>query len=367
MILIGDDLDEGREEQGSGGQLDILVYEHVTGGGLAGRDLPASWAVEGRAIRRTLASDFARVAGVRVTMPLDARLADEPGPWTVIRIGPDQGVEVVAMLASRADYTVLIAPETDGILENLTRTIADRGGRSLGPTAAAVSLTADKFRLGEHLLRLGLRTPSVRLVRPRAGLPRDAAYPAVLKPVDGAGAGDTFFIESADDPLVGFFPNDIGLLQPWIQGEPRSATFLNLDGGGPILVGVGTQRLDREGGRIVYQGGAILDDSMPVDHPTRLAVARIPGLNGLVGVDYVHDPKTGRATLIEINPRPTTSIVGLVAVLGAGRLAGIWLGTERIASNRSVEPLARPASPLTFGADGSIRSNESPLDRTPRS
>ena len=41
----------------------ILIHEWVTGGGLAGSCLTASWAAEGRAMRRSIAADFAALAG----------------------------------------------------------------------------------------------------------------------------------------------------------------------------------------------------------------------------------------------------------------------------------------------------------------
>ncbi len=52
----------------------VLVYEHVTGGGLADRELPASWAIEGAAMRRAIVGDFAAVPGVKVVTTIDSRL-----------------------------------------------------------------------------------------------------------------------------------------------------------------------------------------------------------------------------------------------------------------------------------------------------
>src|SRR5262245_8994121 len=102
----------------SGPPMTILVHEWVTGGGLAGSPLPPSWAAEGGAMRRAIAADFASMPGssVGVTMTLDARLADDPGPWTVERIGEGQETDRVRELARTADFTVVIAPETMGIL-----------------------------------------------------------------------------------------------------------------------------------------------------------------------------------------------------------------------------------------------------------
>ena len=109
----------------------VLVHEWVTGGGLAGADLPPSWAMEGRAMRRAIATDFARVPGVRVIVTLDDRWTDDPGPWTVVRVGPGREESIFADLASQAQGTVLIAPETSGILaarapaiEHARRTLA---------------------------------------------------------------------------------------------------------------------------------------------------------------------------------------------------------------------------------------------------
>src|SRR3954452_11321943 len=90
----------------------ILISEYVTGGGLAGSPLPASWAAEGRAMRRAVARDFASLPGVRVVVTLDERQPDDPGPWTVVRVGPGEEPARFATLAARADFTALIAPES---------------------------------------------------------------------------------------------------------------------------------------------------------------------------------------------------------------------------------------------------------------
>lgn len=328
----------------------VLVHEHVSGGGLAGSDLPESWAVEGSAMRRALAGDFAAVDGVRVVMTLDARLPDEPGPWSTARIGPGDSVDTLPHLATRADATVAVAPESDGVLKELARSIGRRtGARWLGCSPDAIDLTGDKASLARHLRHHGIEHPSSLRVRPRDGLPPGATYPAVLKPIDGAGAVDTLYVASADDPILSTFGPVVGLLQPFLRGEPRSATFLV----GPDrarLVGVSQMDIERDGGRFVYKGGTILPESLPDDHPARRAVGCVPGLRGLVGVDYMAAPKTGRAVVLEINPRPTTSVVGLVRALGPGRLASAWLDT--IGQGRPDADFPPPTLPIAFRADG---------------
>ena len=92
---------------------------------------------------------------------------------------------------------MLIAPETSGILASITRDLEHAGARLLGFDGRAVELAADKARLAERLRELAIDTPPTRTIVPAAGLPSDASYPAVLKPVDGAGSVDTFYLADA--------------------------------------------------------------------------------------------------------------------------------------------------------------------------
>ena len=61
---------------------------------------------------------------------------------------------------------------------------------------------------------------------PAAGLPRDASYPAVLKPVDGAGSVDTYLVAHAGDIPSAALAMPVALLQPFHAGIPMSASFL---------------------------------------------------------------------------------------------------------------------------------------------
>ena len=53
----------------------------------------------------------------------------------------------------------------------------------------------------------------------------------------------------------------------------------------------------------------------------------MPGLQGYVGVDLVLGEET--CWLIEINPRPTTSYVGLRRVIDLNMAAAIWHACRR--------------------------------------
>ncbi len=313
--------------QPSEGSLTVLVHEWVTGGGLAGAPMPQSWADEGRAMRRAIAADFASVARnrVRVIVTLDARLPDDPGPWTIERLGPEQELDRLRALAGEADATVLVAPETSGTLARLTRDLRTAGARVLGSSPEAIDLTGDKHRLAAWLRSRGIDTPPSRIILPEAGLPPDATYPAVLKPVDGAGCIDTFYVVDARSLPACARAMSQALLQPFVAGVPMSASFL-IDGQGRAwLLGVGVQRIAIRGDRFAYQGGRLPAPSRAAEPQLRPALGAIPGLRGYVGVDFIWDPEAEHATVLEINPRPTTSCVGLTQLLPPGRLAEAWL------------------------------------------
>ena len=67
----------------------------------------------------------------------------------------------VAEAAAQSDATLLIAPECDGILENLITRIAGPSIRLLGAPAGAVRLCGDKLALGRHFAARGVPTPPV--------------------------------------------------------------------------------------------------------------------------------------------------------------------------------------------------------------
>ena len=308
-------------------------------------------------MRRALAEEFASVEGVRVVMMLDAILPDEPGHWEVVRVGPGGELATFRRLAASSDFTLLIAPESDGLLLERAKSIEMAGGRSLGSRLAAMALCGDKLLLGRWLETRGIPTPRSVVIGPNGRLPAEFPYPAVLKPIDGAGALDTFAIGRADRPPVGISTGKSMLLQPYVAGEPMSAAFLVGIDGIARLVGVGRQQIEVRGGRFSYLGGTIPAEPEPPLDAVREAVASVKGLRGWVGVDFVWQAATGKITVLEINPRATTSFVGYRRLLAPGALARAWLAAMQDPGGydwNSLESEISQAHPIAFEADGHV-------------
>ena len=97
--------------------MEILVYEHLTGGGFAKAELPAWGLPEGYAMLKALIEDFKRL-GCKVSTTLDWRIpsreiqADQVQPVKQ----NDRLEEKLVKLASKVDAAIIVAPEQGGTL-----------------------------------------------------------------------------------------------------------------------------------------------------------------------------------------------------------------------------------------------------------
>ena len=315
----------------------IFVYEHLTAlegaRGDSSSPLAPSLLAEGRAMRDAVCADFERSPGVRVrTLDTDSEPAFRKE-------------------AAAADYVLVIAPEFDGILEKRCRWAEESGSELLGPTPMAVCLTADKLRLAQHLRAAGVPTPECW---PLGQEPTDA-FPIAWKPRDGAGSQATFLLTTPADRLrvqaaleSERCPSPM-IAQTFVEGVAASIAFLIGPQGATALVPC-RQHLSDDG-RFIYRGG-----SLPLPRPlasqalqvASAAVGCVEGLRGYVGVDVVVTEHEG--WVIEMNPRLTTSYIGLRA-LARFNLAEAMLATFRGEELSSLEWEARA---ITFTADGRV-------------
>lgn len=314
----------------------VFVYEHVCGGGMAGEDLPESWAIEGRDMLEAAVLAFAD-AGCDVVTTADARFAPHL-PAEVIPIDrPDKLHEILRDVPRSTRHGLLIAPETEGILERIS-TIADLvPGWNLGSSAEAVALCGDKRATARHLRTARLPHPQPLDVSAHLR-PYCPDSPYVVKPVDGAGSLDTFRVDGiAPDDFFDKFALERArfLVQPFVPGTSAGISFL-CDGEGeaePVAACLHEVRFEPvEPGiaHIVCDGGGSMRD-LPHETVERVseALRTIPGLRGWAGVDVVLDGAGRLATILEINPRLTSSFVWAINRTMRSEIASRWLATAR--------------------------------------
>jgi predicted ATP-grasp superfamily ATP-dependent carboligase len=297
----------------------VLVYEHLSGGGVVDDD-PAATArlmPAGLAMRDAIAADLLRSGDCDVTVASCRDATPVPAGATAVAAEPGETPQAfVARLAGQHDLAWVVAPETGGCLGEFARIVGP--ARWLGCDIGAIELASRKGTTLGRLAASGVATPP--------DLARDgAAQGWVVKPDDGAGAVATRrhadHAAAAADLDARRRDGAPGWMEPWVDGDPLSVSLLCRADGAELL-SVNRQRIEvGAGGEITYLGVDI--DVLPPADPRRAALAMlagrvasaIAGLRGFVGIDLVWHPQRG-PVVIEVNPRVTCAYVGLPERLG---------------------------------------------------
>ncbi|HEV7223865.1 MAG TPA: ATP-grasp domain-containing protein [Pirellulales bacterium] len=300
----------------------IFVYEHLTGGGLLNAAspgaAPASLLPEGKAMAAALIADFAALPNVEALAMRDRRLAPwKPAARRLVDVA-DSAEHAAAFdrCAGEADWTVLIAPETAGALADRCRRVAAVGGRLLGPSLALVELAADKHAAAEFLAARGVATPAGRPFQAGQPWPADFSYPAIWKPRDGAGSQGIVYLETPDGPRLDPRREE-GRLERFCPGLPASVAVLCGPGGLRLALPPCSQRLSDDR-RFAYLGGALplaAELAMRARALAERAARALSGALGYLGVDLALGAESDGTgdVVIEVNPRLTTSYIGLRA------------------------------------------------------
>jgi predicted ATP-grasp superfamily ATP-dependent carboligase len=317
-----------------------FVFEFVSGGGMANLDLPASWLEEGRAMLEAAVQALADNR-IEVVTTIDARF-DFPLPARTIRVEYTDQVETILTDALQStDFGLIIAPESDGILQRLTTLAESAPGWHLGSSADAVVLGADKLATSLHLLQ----NPNLRRLMPptlNGSSCTHVSERVVIKPVEGAGSIDTFVVAGSTLELA--FAR-LGLdrsrfvVQEFVPGVSAGLSLLS-DGMGKVehvaacMHDVTFESIEQGIDRIV------LKDGHPANHVSEQAITiaaeavrAIPGLRGWVGVDVILDANGKLSAILEINPRLTSSFVWALNRTDRSDIMSRWLalhGSARV-------------------------------------
>ena len=304
----------------------LLIWEYATGGGLldeAVADLGALSA-EGRAMVEAVAADAAAVQGTQVHLIWDDRLRPphrNVGCHTIVhRVAcPAQRDDVFQRGCETCEGVFVIAPETEGILAAWTDRACQGRARVLSASGPLLVLASDKWETRRFLIERGVPVPPgtaasgqerarwLAAERRRVALP--AATGWITKPRDGCGSIGLKRWALEENPSL-----ERGeYLERWIPGHAASVLAVGTPDGYHLLPPA-RQHLDPQS--LTYRGGHV-----PLSQPDLRKRAKrlaerlfdvLPRSCGFVGVDLVlaatgaHDD-----VVIEVNPRLTTSYVGL--------------------------------------------------------
>lgn len=325
----------------------VFLYEFVSGGGCFHHSITrapeGALLAEGLAMWQALYDDFDRIDGVEVTSTRDARLP--PITQKVIPVGEDDTSQFLD-IARQSDFTLVIAPEFDGHLRQRVCMLEKHGCSHLGCSVDFIDIAANKTLTAERLGAADVRVPRGQLIRAAQGVPQDFVYPAVLKVNDGAGSMGHVVASPPIAPMT----TDMRV-EELVAGIACSQSWFCFGNRQLIACPPMRQHLALDGS-LHYSGGGRLMDAGLVGRATnaaRRAILALPPTNGYVGVDLVLGESSDGDFVIEVNPRLTTSYIGL-RQLTRGNLAEVMLQIAQ-----GIQPtVVFDRHPVRFQADGTV-------------
>ncbi len=282
--------------------MDIMVAEYAVGAGEGGTIL-----LEGRAMLDVLAKSFI-AAGHKVVYPTSGPVL--PAGTAVKTNDFDRSVEE---LSAQCDAALVVAP--DELLGDLTEMV-EKNTINLGCPSGSVRLCADKLKCTRILENEGIKVPATII----SGEPNvfSLGDRVVLKPRWGCASEDTTLTRYSCATMIpeGF------VATRYIEGEHLSAslvvgndTLSRSQSQSPLALPLTVNRQNISiGSEIQYNGGTVGVDTGRNQELFQAAQrsAEALGCRGYVGVDIVLADKPW---VIDVNPRPTTSIIGISKVM----------------------------------------------------
>lgn len=253
----------------------------------------------------------------QVHTTVDARVCAPKKRVQCVVITPEmEAWQIWQQKMSEVDAVWLIAPETGGVLQRLTQLGVDAGKLVLGCAPESIGITTSKYATWQALVQAGVRTiPTYRA----DDFPRQLHDEWLVKPDDGAGCEETRHFDDAQTLstwLASQANTGAFVIQPYQTGIPASMSCL-IQHGKALVLSCNRQHIIETQGVLAYQGSVLNELQahwQAFEQVANQVAAAISGLAGYVGIDViVHEEEI---FVVEVNPRLTTSYVGLRQATG---------------------------------------------------
>lgn len=335
----------------------ILLLEYITAGGLCNQPLPDSLLREGTLMRDALLADFSELANVEVFTSYDERVSLPKHANVAMLVDESSNViDLWKSLLKKCDAALIIAPEFDGILSQLTQLVDACGVINLGSKSEAVNLFSNKYETYHALIHAKIPTIPTYTAREFLHAEFFKLNPSlitlfnkgcVLKPIDGAGCSETHFFHTVSalhlwlNETAQFSDLARYIVQPFQAGLPASISMLCKAGAAWVLscneqlveinlvLGQKTtlsseqdknqasnraeiQELPVLHAPIRYTGSVVnglFSQHVAFSQLAQTIAHAFPDLNGYVGIDVIVNGD--KIYVVEVNPRITTSYIAL--------------------------------------------------------
>lgn len=343
----------------------VLLLEHFLAGGLLDSEPPSDALLcEASAMVRTILRGLFSISWVEPTLLVHSSHQHrfEPDLQGLIRVTRgSRPPESLRAALSDSDAFLLIAPETNQLLLEMTLVVESSAKKLLSPSSSWVRLFGDKWRTHGWLTEFGIRTPRTCLLEHGDDLiktwKQNGLGPEiVVKPRDGCGSIGVQKSPATQTLVSRMTAGESVIFQEFVEGLPASISILSGPHGAHVLPPT-WQTLGGESG-YEYLGGRF-----PLDHSFRLRAERLGhtvaqhlnGYCGYLGIDLVLGAAEDGSEdfVIEINPRITTSVVALAAASETNFIEAMLCCCVGEATE-----LRFGTREFAFGADGAIWPRE---------
>jgi len=307
----------------------ILIFEFITGGGLAQKEIPESLFNEGLIMLKALLSDLVSLPHIQLTLLLDCRNSklEIPEKIKIVWVSNEQNVyQLLPELIEASDLVWPIAPEIDLELYKVSVLVESKAKRLLNSSSQAVASCSDKFLTAQMLKKNGLAVVETHQLASFSLIMDGGAW--VIKPKDGVGCLNSYFITSQNEfDRINVQIEDKAhyIIQPYIAGEALSLSCLFKNGKAWLIccnrqqVAIKQKKFELEACEV-----NISTNKRQLYQQLIEKIAQsILGLWGYVGIDIIQ-PEFDMPLILEINPRLTTSFAGI------NKATGLNIGKEVI-------------------------------------
>lgn len=331
----------------------IFIFEFVSGGGFNLEDIPSSLFSEGYAMLRSIISDFKRL-NFRVSTLLDIRinqLSNYIEADDIILVKRNNNyLTLFEEELENHKYCYIIAPESQDILYNLTKIAQNKGKRILSSKLEGIKTGSSKLRTYEFFQEQGVNTPitySIPKIDSQLDMDfilkclKDLGKPIIIKPEDGVGAENIFYFET-EKQIKTFFHRKLNtfdkkrnfILQEFIKGEDYSVSLINDLENYTQILSINKQNITFSG---KFKNSEYLGGHTPVDNYKKIKDSLeitlnrldLSLFNGYFGIDFILT-SDGSLFFIEINPRLTTSYVGIRKAMEQNFIEYLFNPTDNI-------------------------------------
>ncbi|MHA1459903.1 MAG: ATP-grasp domain-containing protein [Promethearchaeota archaeon] len=322
----------------------LFIFEFVSGGGYNQLDIPSSLFCEGYAMLRTITEDFKKL-GFQITTLLDKRIS-HLSPYlktdTVKFVNPkDDYLKIYTKCVKKSAFCFIIAPEFSKHLYNLTQIAKDLKKTILSIDLSGVWLGTSKLKTYNYFIANKVNTPiTYKIPLKRGEIDVDfilqkfdqLGSSIIMKPEDGAGAELIFHFTSKDQILQLFERAKIKLdvdrsyvVQEFIDGDDLSISIINRtnleknDAIDQIILSLNAQNVQNLDSNkdSLYLGGFTPVENYDVLRNIFEKILKsmdLTGFQGYFGIDFIKKADNS-IYFIEINPRLTTSYIGIRNIL----------------------------------------------------